>query len=280
MDKILSNVAMGASIDNATINTTSDIGVASMPTPDVESGYAQGIKKHKKNKKNKKKKKKRNKRKSQDMEKDGASSSSDSELDVVSSSGAVTKKSLKHVKSLPKGPKPKFHTPTGAAGITAAAARPNFSSSEEEKESGNEEKVLISPRKLTIDPETSDEELVSSDLDTDFSADDLPPERTTLKSKRTMKPSAKVSAAIESRDNENSGSNITADAKKPVKLKIKLPTKSSNTPHLKNKQAGAPRKPQTLPSRQKYQLILRKQQPHQQPPQLEDKLGYQLAHCR
>merc|ERR1719350_1708017 len=153
------------------------------------------------------------------MEKDGASSSSDSELDVVSSSGAITKKSSKHVKSLPKGPKPKFHTPMGSAGITAAAARPHFSSSEEEKESGNEEKVLISPRKLIIDPETSDEELVSSDLDTDFSADDLPPERTTSKSKRTMKPSA----VIDSRDNANLGSNVTMDAKKPVKLKIKLP---------------------------------------------------------
>ena len=230
---------MGASMDNAGIVTDKDGNGAS-------SNHVDGavtVKKHKKNKKNKKKKKKRNKRKSQDMEKDGASSSSDSELDVVSSSGAITKKSLKHIKSLPKGPKPKFHTPTGAAGITAAAARPNFSSSEEEKESGNEEKVLISPRKLTIDPETSDEELVSSDLDTDFSADDLPPERTTSKSKRTMKPSAKASAAIESRDSENLGFNVTADTKKPVKLKIKLPTKSSNAPHLKHKQAGALRKP-------------------------------------
>ena len=241
MDKILSNVAMGASMDNTGIVTDKDGNVASSNPVDV----AMTVKKHKKNKKNKKKKKKRNKRKSQDMEKDGASSSSDSELDVVSSSGAITKKSSKHVKSLPKGPKPKFHTPMGSAGITAAAARPHFSSSEEEKESGNEEKVLISPRKLIIDPETSDEELVSSDLDTDFSADDLPPERTTSKSKRTMKPSAKASAVMESRDNVNLGSNVTVDAKKPVKLKIKLPTKSSNAPPLKSKQAGAPRKPQT-----------------------------------
>ena len=85
---------MGASMDNAGIVTNKNENGASSNPVDA----AVNVKKHKKNKKNKKKKKKRNKRKSQDMEKDGASSSSDSELDVVSSSGAITKKSLKHIK--------------------------------------------------------------------------------------------------------------------------------------------------------------------------------------
>ena len=75
MDKILSNVAMGASIDNAGMNNCNEIGVVSSVSQHVEGGSVLGIKKHKKSKKSKKKKKKRNKRRSQDHERDGVSSS-------------------------------------------------------------------------------------------------------------------------------------------------------------------------------------------------------------
>ena len=216
---------MGASIDNAAISTINDIGIASNLSQDVEAGSVHGMKKHKKNKKNKKRKKKKNKRKSHDYdpEKDGGTSSSDSELDVVNSAGIVSKKALKNITALPKGPKPKFHTPTGAAGITAAAARPHFSSSDDERDSESEEKLNNSAEKKSPDHQTSDSELASSDLDTDFSADDLPSERITTKSRRITRPSAKVAEAAKSKEFLSTESNDTADLKRTVKLKIKLP---------------------------------------------------------
>lgn len=247
MDKILSNVAMGASIDNASISTTNEIGIASILAQDVDAGSVHGIKKHKKNKKNKKKKKKKNRRKSHnyDPEKDGGSSSSDSELDVVNSAGTLSKKALKNITALPKGPKPKFHTPTGAAGITAAAARPHFSSSDDEKDSESDEKINNSPEKKSSDHQTSDSELASSDLDTDFSADDLPSERITSKSKRITRPSAKVAEAAKSKEFMSTVPNDTTDLKRTVKLKIKLPPKpldgtlaAESTPQLQKSNSG------------------------------------------
>ena len=226
---------MGASIDNAGMNNCNEIGVVSSVSQHVEGGSVLGIKKHKKSKKSKKKKKKRNKRRSQDHERDGVSSSSDSELDVVNSGGVLSKKSLKSITALPRGPKPKFHTPTGAAGISAAAARPNFSSSDDEKESDIGKKINSSQEKPSPLPETSDSDLVSSDLDTDFSVDDLPPERTTTKSKRITKPSAKVAEAIENINRLTPAAKESSELKKTVKLKIKLPPKPGhNTPVTAN----------------------------------------------
>ena len=237
---------MGASIDNAAITNTNDIGIASNLAQDLELGSAHGVKKHKKNKKNKKKKKKKNKRKSHDFdpEKDGGSSSSDSELDVVNSAGTESKKALKNITALPKGPKPKFHTPTGAAGITAAAARPHFSSSDDERDSESDQKINNSAEKKSPEHQTSDSELASSDLDTDFSADDLPSERITTKSKRITRPSAKVAEAAKSKELLLTESNDTTELKRTVKLKIKLPKTldgapdAGSTPHLQKPNMG------------------------------------------
>ena len=178
--------------------------------------------------KDKKKKKKKHKRKSYDHEKDGGSSSSDSELDVVNSAVGGTKKTPKILSALPKGPKPKFHTPTGAAGITAAAARPNFSSSDERH--SDSEDTTNSPNKITKDHETSEGDIVSSDLETDFSADDLPPERITTKSKRNTKPSVKMAEAAETKELFTTAKKDTVDSKRPVKLKIKLSKPAGNSP--------------------------------------------------
>ena len=228
MDKILSNVAMGASIENAVVSN--DVATNVNPStnqlnPDSSSA---GIKKHKKLKKNKKKKKKKHKRKSYDRDREGGSSSSDSELDVVNSAIGGSKKTPKILTALPKGPKPKFHTPTGAAGITAAAARPNFSSSDE-KDSDSDDNS-ISPDKPNIDNESSSGDIASSDLETDFSADDLPPERITTKSKRSTKPSIRVAEAAETKEFITSAKKEYTESKKPVKLKIKLSKPLGNSP--------------------------------------------------
>ena len=240
MDKILSNVAMGASIDINTSRTTVDEhGSGGILDTDLV-----GIRKHKKNKKHKKKKKKRSKRRSQDHEKEGSSGSSDSELDVTTADahhGTVNKKTLKTLQALSsrKGPKPKFHTPAaGAMGITAAAARPRFSSSDEnEKDSENERQHAAAKTESGSEVEqqkdygTSNEELASSDLDTDFSAhDQATEERVLTKSKRLAKPSAKVLAAAQN-DEAPSGQEIAEiDLKPTLKLKIKLPPKPEGMP--------------------------------------------------
>ena len=102
---------------------------------------------------------------------------------------------------LKRGPKPKYHTPDVAktAGVTAGTARPSFdtdSSSHGEsdidlsKGGGEEETVL------------SEDEVGSSDLDTDFSADEKEQRVKETKPKSAMK---------------------TNQAKPTLKLKIKLP---------------------------------------------------------
>ena len=229
MDKILSNVAMGASMENTVI--PNDFPVTTNPSNDHSNLDTStiGMKKHKKPKKNKKKKKKKHKRKSCDNERDGGSSSSDSELDVVNSAIGGTKKTPKILAALPKGPKPKFHTPTGAAGITAAAARPNFSSSDE-KDSDSED-ITKSPDKPN-NYDSSDDGIASSDLETDFSADDLPPERITTKSKRNAKPSIRMAEAAETKEFITSAKKETVESKRPVKLKIKLSKPLGNSPVL------------------------------------------------
>ena len=95
MDKILSNVAMGASIDNTVLNNGASISTNTSNDPLIPDSTSIGFKKHKKPKKNKKKKKKKHKRKSHDRERDGGSSSSDSELDVVNSAIGGSKKTSK-----------------------------------------------------------------------------------------------------------------------------------------------------------------------------------------
>ena len=243
MDKILSNVAMGASIDNGV-------------TSNIVGSSGLEIKKHKKNRKHKKKKKKRSKRKSQDHERGAGSSSSDSELDVVTSSGQVSRKALKALTALPRGPKPKFHTPTGAAGITAAAARPHFSSSDDDKDSENSEKRDHSTGKDNEDYGTSVDEIASSDLDTDFSADDLAAERITTKSKRITKPSAKIAAAAETEDFLTTVTGEKSDLKPVLKLKIKLPQKSLDGTPVSLRAGGKGQKVNT-PTQTKTQMPIK-----------------------
>ena len=116
-----------------------------------------------------------------------------------------------------KGPKPKYHTSMTGTGVTAGTARPRFSSSSEDDVSSNDN--------------LSDDQLASSDLDTDFSADEMSvTSASTTTSKRTAKPTAKVAALreslkemerLESKEEEETVSTPT------IKLKIKLPPTSS-----------------------------------------------------
>ena len=102
-------------------------------------------------------------------------------------------------------PKPKYHAQGGSQGVTAAAARPHFSSSEDEDDDG-----------------TSNGELNSSDLDTDFSAD----ESSRKEKKRTKKPSAKLmESKMSESDEETKDSEEEDEPETPsLKLKIKIPT--------------------------------------------------------
>merc|ERR1711860_189206 len=86
--------------------------------------------------------------------------SSDSEVDVTNDLEHEVQQQPKKVHKRKRAWKPKFHIPLPGAsqGVTAAAARPHFSSSE-----GEDDELL-----------TSGGELASSDLDTDFSADENP----------------------------------------------------------------------------------------------------------
>ena len=171
MDKILSNVAMGEE-------------------PLDQSSVTEQPEKRKKKKKEKKKRKKMKRKRS-----------SESEVDVGTDS--------KSTPLLPRGPKPKYHTPGAGGsggGVTAGAARPHFSSSEDNEDSS--------------DPETSSNELASSDYDTDFEADEImaPPRQSQRLSTR---PSSTSASALSPPEED------TSEAVKPkaLKLKIKLPPK-------------------------------------------------------
>jgi len=103
---------------------------------------------------------------------------------------------------LKRGPKPKYHTPDVAktAGVTAGTARPSFDTdSSSHNESDADRAISVSGEETLL----TDDEIRSSDLDTDFSADEV---GQTLKEAR-FKPAA-----------------IGKAANKPaLKLKIKLP---------------------------------------------------------
>lgn len=149
------------------------------------------------------------------------SSDSEAEIDVTTPGGASesSKKVLKRRLS-----KAKYHTPGTSQGVAASAARPHFSSSEAED-----------------DDLTSGGELASSDLDTDFSADENP-----KSSKRAPKPTPKAAAFAETQKfmsnnfvdvvNNDESEMMDIDEPAPVttpslKLKIKLPqSPASATP--------------------------------------------------
>ena len=198
MDKIVSNVAFdgfGEGYDQTYVPLNS-------------------LQKSKRRKKKKDKKKKKKKKK----DGDGSDSSDSSDVEVerkvdmfgIKARNLVhtpatpapptsTKKSIK-IKSpqvplstplMKRGPKPKYHTPDVAktAGVTAGTARPSFDT---DSSSHGESDIDLSKVDLG---DISDDEIRSSDLDTDFSADEgkvthEPPQRSTSKS--ASKPTLKL----------------------------------------------------------------------------------------
>jgi hypothetical protein len=126
-------------------------------------------------------------------------------------------------KTLPKkrGPTPKYHIPGANQGVGASSARPHFSSSENE------------------DDLTSGGELVSSDLDTDFSADESSTARGSVP-KRAAKPTAKAAAFAETvqilakatKEEESMEVDEQPPQTPSLKLKIKLP-QQQKTPTVK-----------------------------------------------
>ena len=63
-------------------------------------------------------------------------------------------------------PRPQYHTPGASTGVSAETARPVFSSSDEEEEKKPKDDLDDEVNSSDLDPN-------SSDLDTDFEADDL-----------------------------------------------------------------------------------------------------------
>lgn len=204
MDKIVSNVAFdgfGEGYDQSFV-----------PPQAVQDN------KRKKKKKDKKRKKKK-KRKKNGPSTSGCSGSSDVDelrttdvFGIKARNTPVIKPSatnLGKVKALElptatpvmkRGPKPKYHTPDVAktAGVTAGVARPSFDTdSSSHAESDNDPAYAE-------EEEDSDDEVRSSDLDTDFSADE------------------REAANKGSRETPQRASTKTA-AKPTLKLKIKLP---------------------------------------------------------
>jgi len=166
-------------------------------------------------------------------------SDSDSDLDDGQRAGRPLAESTPAPAATKKGPKPKYHTSLTGRGVTAGTARPRFSSSSENDVSSNDE--------LTAN------ELASSDLDTDFSAD----EKTMVKpsttpsaatSKRATKMTPKVAAMKET---EKNASSDEAASTPTIKLKIKLPSTSSmptevDSPKSRGAEAGKRRKKSNL----------------------------------
>ena len=139
-------------------------------------------------------------------------SDSDTELDVTSMGGAgrPLAESTPAPSAARKGPKPKYHTSMTGRGVTAGTARPRFSSSSDDDVSSNDN--------------LSDAELASSDLDTDFSADEK--SQTTVSVKRAAKPTPKI-AALKATERRLSTVEEPAVSTPTIKLKIKLPATSS-----------------------------------------------------
>ena len=143
-------------------------------------------------------------------------SDSDSDLEDGSRSGKPLAESTPAVAAARKAPKPKYHTSLTGRGVTAGTARPRFSSSSESDASGHE--VF------------SDHELASSDLDTDFSADEktmTSSKLTPASSKRASKLTPKVAALKEAEKNESTDDEAVSTP--TLKLKIKLPSTSTET---------------------------------------------------
>ncbi|CAB4067934.1 unnamed protein product [Lepeophtheirus salmonis] len=155
MDKILSNVALGV-MDNL--------------SPERSPGSKKKQKTHKKNKKESKKKKKKKKRKIKKTN----DSSSDSEDENRKSNKLSTSSSTLTTPFIRKaGPKPKYHTPlSGAGGVTAGTGRIMFNSSSDEDED-IEDTLKNGDKRRSNDEATSASDICSSDLDTDFSADEF-----------------------------------------------------------------------------------------------------------
>merc|ERR1712029_310910 len=219
MDKILGEVAMGSA--NPEVKAS----------PKSDTTISPGKKKKKKKDKKKKKKKLREQQEEEEEQ--------------------------RRASLLPKGPKPKYHTGTSAGAVAASAARPHFSSSEDD---GEDSDVNVDGDDVTVDGGGGDVSDVSSsaigmessDFDTDFEADDLvratriestvpapaTPSRTAstddnvtmTSSKRTVRPSVKAIEAAEDSDSD-------FPATPSLKLKIKLPPKTPATPAL---QANSP----------------------------------------
>ena len=215
MDKILSNVAFDGFGDG------------------FGDGYEQtyapiNAEKGRKKKKKKKDKKKRKKKKKEGGTED-SSDSSDTENTKVDMFGIkarqgiqatstpttiISPKKLKIKSPMPagltpylkRGPRPKYHTPDVAktAGVTAGTARPSFDT---ESSNGDSDLDLSKKGKNNLEDGLSEEEIRSSDLDTDFSADE-----STQVSKKEIKVPMKSSMK-------------QTQPKPTLKLKIKLPPK-------------------------------------------------------
>merc|ERR1711915_508045 len=100
-----------------------------------------------------------------------------------------------------RGPKPKYPTPDVAktAGVTAGTARPSFDTDSSSHNDSDNEIPKASSDKESLG---SDDEIRSSDLDTDFSADDT---------------------LMEDKDGKAKPSSGKTTSKPTLKLKIKLP---------------------------------------------------------
>merc|ERR1712025_459214 len=133
-----------------------------------------------------------------------------------------------------RGPKPKYHTPDAAKarGVMAGTARPSFdtdsSGHETDSDNADREKVQRSSIKEQQPPQVvlSDSEVGSSDLDTDFSAEEEVP--APIVTKQTKAPKSNVKSP-------------TKAVKPTLKLKIKLP------PHPERSKPSTPVGSPTLP---------------------------------
>ena len=235
MDKILSNVALGA-FDPVANPVPQDL-------PE-KTGLKtlNPVKKHKKAKKKKKKRKKHKKNK--DGNNSSSSSDSEAEVDVTSTSDAVKDqgKSGKKVKRTWMD-KPKYHLGGSSQnqGVTAAAARPHFSSSE-----GEDEDL------------TSNGEMASSDYDTDFSADEKD-----KKTKRAPKLTPKaVAFAAETSANEESFVKVDDDEPESEMEELEVEDEAPETPSLKLKIKLPSTPKETTPKPQTPKLTIRPSQQH------------------
>ncbi len=147
-------------------------------------------------------------------------SDSETELDVTGSrvAGKPLAESTPAPTAARRGPKPKYHTSMTGRGVTAGTARPRFSSSSDDDDVSSNDNL-------------SDAELASSDLDTDFSAEEKEKSATPTVSgpttaKRTAKPTPKVAETLKLKMRESRL--LSTEEEQPVstptlKLKIKLP---------------------------------------------------------